>query len=225
MEKLKIIYRDTSIIGAHKPSGIATYQESRNQNALGLKELLEEQLSERLFPVHRIDADTSGLVLFALNSRAAAGMIRLFKEQQVDKYYMAWCVGEVPKEGSVTKGLKKNKSEQVESARTDYERVKLMRVKDQTAPGVSVKGIVANQGKVFSLVHLFPFTGRFHQIRRHFEMIGHPLVGDPLYGRAEDWTSFFPVGDQPRLMLLAESVEFVHPITHRPIRIKTKVDF
>lgn len=209
MSKLKIIYRDSTLIGAHKPSGIATYQESRNENAAGLKELLEQQLTERLFPIHRIDADTSGLVLFALDSRSAASMIRLFKEQRVDKYYMAWCVGEVPKEGSITKPLKKNKSEQTESARTDYERVKVIRV----------------AGKAFSLVHLFPFTGRFHQIRRHFDLIGHPLVGDPLYGHSEAWKDFFKSEAEARLMLLAESVEFMHPVTRKAIRIKTKPDF
>lgn len=209
MNKLKVIYRDSAILGAHKPSGIATYQESRNENAAGLKELLEEQLTQRLFPIHRIDADTSGLVLFALDSKAASAMIRLFKEHQVDKYYMAWCVGEVPAEGTINKALKKNKSDQTESARTAYERVKTIKA----------------NGKVFSLVHVFPFTGRFHQIRRHFEMIGHPLVGDPLYGNSENWTGFFPKKEEARLMLLAESVEFVHPVTRKAIRIKTKPDF
>lgn len=209
MAKLKVIYRDSSVIGVHKPSGIATYKESRNENADGLKELLEEQLTERLFPIHRIDADTSGLVLFALDSRAAAAMTKLFKEQQVDKYYMAWCVGEVPKEGSISKPLKKNKSDQTESARTDFERIKTVRMGGQT----------------FSLVHLFPFTGRFHQIRRHMDMIGHPLVGDPLYGNSENWKAYFKSEDEARLMLLAESVEFLHPMTRKAIRIKTKPDF
>ena len=209
MAKLKVIYRDHSILAAHKPSGIATYSESRGGNAAGLKELLEEQLNQRLFPVHRIDADTSGVVLFALDSRAASGMIRLFKEQRVDKYYLAWCVGEVPKSGSITTPLKKNKSEQKESARTDYERVKIWK----------------NAGSTFSLVHVFPFTGRFHQIRRHFDQLGHAVVGDPLYGSSEAWKSFFKSEKEVRLMLNAESVEFVHPVSRNPIRIKTKEDF
>lgn len=209
MKKHKVIYRDNAILGAHKPSGLATYQESRNENAMGLKEELEEQLTQRLFPIHRIDADTSGLVLFALDSRAAAAMIKIFKEHQVDKYYMAWCVGEVPKEGTIDKGLKKNKSDQVESAKTAFERVKMQKI----------------GGHTYSLVHVFPYTGRFHQIRRHFEMLGHPLVGDPLYGNPENWKSFFKEGETPRLMLLAESVEFLHPVSRKPIRIKTKPDF
>ncbi len=209
MKKIKVVYRDASILGAHKPSGIATYRESRNDHADGLKELLEEQLNQRLFPVHRIDADTSGLVLFALDSRAAAGMIRIFKEQKVDKYYMAWCVGEVPRAGTINKPLKKNKTEQLESARTDFERIKTQKI----------------AGQVFSMVHVFPFTGRFHQIRRHFDQLGHSLVGDPLYGSPESWKGFFKNENETRLMLLAESVEFMHPFTRKPIRIKTKPDF
>jgi tRNA pseudouridine65 synthase len=209
MKKLKVVYRDASILGAHKPSGIATYRESRNDHAEGFKELLEEQLNQRLFPVHRIDADTSGLVLFALDSRAAAGMIRLFKEQKVDKYYMAWCVGEVPRSGTIHKALKKNKTDQMESARTDFERIKLQKISGQT----------------FSLVHVFPFTGRFHQIRRHFDQLGHPLVGDPLYGNPNSWKVFFKSENDVRLMLLAESIDFIHPMTRKPISIKTKPDF
>src|SRR5436190_15297244 len=87
--KIKVVYRDSSLLAAHKPAGIATYGESAG-GAPGCKELLEEQLTQRLFPIHRIDADTEGLVLFALDSRAAAAMIRLFKEQKVKKSYLAW---------------------------------------------------------------------------------------------------------------------------------------
>lgn len=205
MPKIKVIYRDSSLLAAHKPSGIATYRESRADGADGCKELIEEQLNQRLFPVHRIDADTSGVVLFALDSRAASGMIRLFKEHRVYKTYTAWCVGEVPHEGSIRKGLKKHKSDLIETARTDYERIKM-------------KG-------PFSLVRIYPYTGRFHQIRRHFDSVGHAVVGDPVYGKSELWEKFFQGKATPRLMLLAESLEFEHPVNRKPIFIKTKEDF
>lgn len=198
--KIKVVYRDSAILAAHKPAGIATYGESRE--VTGCKELLEEQLTQRLFPIHRIDADTEGLVLFALDSRAAAAMIRLFKEQKVKKTYLAWCVGQVQPRGKITTPLRKHKSEQTESARTEYERIK-------------VRGN-------FSFVRVAPATGRFHQIRRHFDGIGHALVGDPKYGAPEAWADFFRTNEEPRLMLLAESVEFMHPIQRRIQRIKTK---
>ena len=203
--KTKIIYRDSFLLAAQKRHGIATYQESRGGGAPGLKEQLEEELNQRLFPVHRIDADTSGLVIFALDSRAAAALIKLFKEQKVRKTYLAWCVGEVAAKGTFKQALKKNKSEQTESARTDFERLKLW------------------QG--FSLIRVFPFTGRFHQIRRHFDGAGHPLVGDPLYGNSEKWSGFFKNPEEQRLMLLAESLEFFHPFSKKKLTLKTKEEF
>jgi len=198
--KLKVIYRDSFCLAAHKPVGIPTYRESRGGNAPGLKELLEDQLNQRLFPVHRIDADTSGLVLFALDSKSAAAFTRLFKEHKVKKTYHAWCLGEVPAKGTVKTALRKHKSEETESARTDYVRLKT--------------------GKGFSLVEVHPYTGRFHQIRRHFDSIGHALVGDPLYGNPDAWKGFFK--GPPRLMLQASELEFLHPHSRKPLKIKTK---
>lgn len=199
--KLKVIHRDPFCLAVHKPHGIATYRESRGGNADGCKELLEEQLNQRLFPVHRIDADTSGVVLFALDPRSAAGFIRAFKEHKVQKTYEAWCVGDLPERGTIRTPLKKNKSHETESARTDYLRIR--------------------RERGFSLVTAHPFTGRFHQIRRHFESIGHPLVGDPLYGPPEAWKGFFK--GEPRLMLQASGLELIHPVSRKPLRIKTKI--
>lgn len=203
---IKVIYRDSSILAAHKPAGIATYSESRKEGNEGCKELLEEQLTQRLFPIHRIDADTEGLVLFALDSKAAAAMIQLFKRQQVKKTYLAWCVGEVAPNGSITFPLKKNKSPEKESARTDFERVK----------------VTTYQGQKFSNVKVSPQTGRYHQIRRHFDTLGFPLVGDPQYGNPDAWLPFFKPQEKHTLMLFAESVEFIHPHTKKKMTIKAK---
>ncbi len=198
--KIKILYRDSFYLAVHKPAGIATYRESRDSNADGCKEIVEEQLTQRLFPVHRIDADTSGVVIFALDSRAAAAMIRIFKEHRVNKTYHAWCFGELPAKGAIRTALKKHKTEIKESAITEYERIKFVRGN--------------------TLVKAFPFTGRFHQIRRHFASIQHPVLGDPLYSKPESWGNFFK--GEPRLMLQAESIEFQHPFTKRTILIRTK---
>jgi tRNA pseudouridine65 synthase len=74
-------------------------------------------------------------------------------------------------------------------------------------------------------VRVFPFTGRFHQIRRHFGGAGHALVGDPLYGAAEKWNGFFKHPDEQRLMLLAESLEFFHPFSKKKLILKSKEEF
>lgn len=210
--KLKVVYQDGQVLAVHKPAGMATYGESGASNAdhppplLGCKEQLEEQLTQRLFPIHRIDSDTEGLVLFALNPKAAAAMIRLFKEQKVKKTYLAWCVGSIQPRGSIRTPLKKHKSELRESAQTDYERLETKMIQSQP----------------FSFVRVSPKTGRFHQIRRHFDSQGHPLVGDPKYGSEAVWMPFFASNEPARLMLFAESVEFMHPVHRRPQKIKIK---
>ena len=191
---LKIIYRDASIWAIHKPAGIPTYGSTS-----GAKEILEETHSQRLFPIHRIDSDTEGLVLFALDPKSAAAFIRLFREHKINKTYLAWCVGTVPPEGSYRTPLKKHKEAGTESARTDVVRLKIT--------------------GDFSHVRVFPKTGRFHQIRRHFDTAGHALVGDERYGNSEKWTAFFKAGQTPTLQLFAESVECVHPMTQRPLKI------
>ncbi len=198
---LKLLYRDAQLLAAHKPEGITTYGESHGRGDGGLKELLEEQLNQRLFPVHRIDADTSGVVVFALDPKSASSLIRSFREHRVKKTYSAWCTGELSGSGSIKTPLRKHKSKETEPARTDYRALK--------------------HSRGATLVEVMPHTGRFHQIRRHFDQIGHPLVGDPLYGNPESWTGFFK--KEPRLMLQAQSLEFPHPKSGKTHLIRTKI--
>jgi tRNA pseudouridine65 synthase len=201
---MKIIYRDSYFWAIHKPALLPTYGESAQMDSA--KKQLEDKMQQRLFPVHRIDADTEGIVLFALDSKTAAGLIRLFKEHKIKKTYLAWCVGTVPESGSIRSPLKKHKpkagSPATESARTDFTRIKVW--------------------NGFSQVRIHPYTGRFHQIRRHFSGQGHPLVGDPQYGAEAAWIHFFKPQQPHPLQLLAESLEFIHPMTRKPIHIKTK---
>lgn len=198
---LKLLYRDGQLLAAHKPEGIPTYRESHGRGDGGLKELLEEQLNQRLFPVHRIDADTSGVVVFALDPKSASAIIRSFREQRVRKTYSAWCTGELSGSGSIKNPLRKHKSKETESARTDFRALK--------------------HSRGATLVEVIPHTGRFHQIRRHFDLIGHPLVGDPLYGNPETWSDFFK--KESRLMLQAQSLEFPHPKSGKTQLVRTKI--
>lgn len=201
-QKIKVVYRDSYFIAAHKPAGIPTYQEQgRSSSPSGFKEHLEEELVERLFPVHRIDADTEGLVLFALQSKFAAFLIKLFKTHQIQKLYYAWVEGTPPPQGAIKTALV-NKHGQSESAVTYYK--------------------VLKQKAGSSLVEVLPKTGRFHQIRKHFKSIGHPIVGDPLYGNTIQ-DRLQKIQPKQQLQLFAESVAFEHPVTHRPIKIQLKL--
>lgn len=183
MSKTKILFRSANFIAASKPEGVSTYASGPGDS--GFKELLEEEYSERFFPVHRIDRETSGLVLYALNSKAAAELSKLFESRQVLKTYLAWVKGNPPERANLRAPLPK-KGGPPQSAETQMELIKRKK----------------ESGEDYALLKVHPKTGRFHQIRRHFEMAGYPIV------------------ESPRLMLHAQKVEWLDPKTKRPIKIE-----
>jgi tRNA pseudouridine65 synthase len=183
LSKTKIIFRSGTFIATSKPEGVSTYGSGPGES--GLKELLESEYSERFFPVHRIDRETSGLVLFALNSKAAAELSALFSSRAVKKTYLAWVRGNPPDHANLRAPLQK-KGGPPQSAETQMELVKRKK----------------ENGVEHALLRAFPKTGRFHQIRRHFEMAGYPIV------------------TEPRLMLHAQKIEWQDPKTKRLIRIE-----
>ncbi len=182
MSKTKILFRSGTFIAASKPEGISTYASGPSET--GLKELLESEFSERFFPVHRIDKETSGLVLFALTSKAAAELSKLFESRSVLKTYLAWVQGSPPDHATLRAPLPK-KGGPPQSAETQLELIKRKK----------------ESGVDYALLKVHPKTGRFHQIRRHFEMAGYPIV------------------ETPRLMLHANRVEWMDPKTKRPVKI------
>ncbi len=106
---MKALYRDRDLIALEKPEGMDCYQSSgasESGHVLGLKETFEEKMSERLFPVHRLDQATSGLIVFALNPKAASLMQRLFRESKIQKTYRAWVWGQTPERGIIQTPLK-----------------------------------------------------------------------------------------------------------------------
>ena len=151
--------------------------------------------------VHRLDKDTSGVILIAKNQRYFEYLKKLFQTGQIKKTYLALVWGEVkPKTGEIAKpislksgGVKRTvwKGKMEKEAITEYKVIK------------SIKYQISNiKEEVFSLVEAMPKTGRTHQIRIHLASIGHPIVGDSLYGKKTN-----PFG-LARQFLHAESLEF-----------------
>ncbi len=159
--------------------------------------MIEDAETTRLFPVHRLDRDTSGIVVFALTSQAAAAFSKILLGRDVQKSYLAVVRGETPEEGEIRKPLPKKGAGGTEPAWTIYRRVRTGKFKNEVA----------------SMIEARIITGRFHQIRRHFEIIGHPVLGD-----TEAATSALA----PRLMLHAWRLEFKHPKNGKTIRIESK---
>jgi len=195
-----ILFEDDDLMAVDKPEGLAVIPE-RARTAPCLMEILAARdPAARLFVVHRIDKDVSGVLLVAKSADVHRQLNRLFETRQVRKTYVGVLHGLLAApSGRITAPIR-----QFGSSRMG---VDLRRGK----PCLTFYRVTERIG-AFSHVVIHPVTGRRHQIRVHFYHLGHPIVGDPRYGDPETQRSF------PRLLLHARSISF-RLGTGRTIRI------
>lgn len=189
---IPVVHEDAALLVVDKPLGLATIPE-RDLAVPSVQRLLEEARGERLFVVHRLDKEVSGLLVFARTAAAHRALSMAFEARGVTKTYLAWAHGSVPLDLRLVDAPLR----QFGSGRMG---VDLVRGKpSQTEVEVVEAGPKATQ----LLAH--PITGRRHQIRVHLHHVGHALVGDPLYGPAELQRGL------PRLYLHALRIDAPHP--------------
>jgi tRNA pseudouridine32 synthase/23S rRNA pseudouridine746 synthase len=166
---VSIVLENDNLIAVNKPEGMAAVP-LRKPDGQSLFELLCAQRHEKLYVVHRIDRDTSGLIVLARNAQAHRWLNRQFETRSVEKTYLAVVHGSMEADqGSIDKPLRRFGSGRVG---VDCERGK---------PSLTEFRVLARCPS-FTLVQAQPRSGRQHQIRVHFYSIGHPVAGDPLYG-------------------------------------------
>ncbi len=179
-----VLYEDRDVLAVAKPAGVVVIPARHEEASLSLRKRLEEARGEALWVVHRIDRDTSGVVLFARNAAAHRALSLAFEGRRVAKTYLALTRGALtPPEGTLDVALHPARKGKMRPALagepgaleavTDY----LLRESWRTAVGD------------VSLVELRPRTGRQHQLRVHLRAVGAPLLVDPLYGRAQRVTA------------------------------------
>ncbi|NVK32589.1 MAG: RluA family pseudouridine synthase [Gammaproteobacteria bacterium] len=197
---LELVYVDEHIAVANKASGLLTVPGRGEDKADCLQSRVTAALGLALV-VHRLDMSTSGLVIFARHSDAQSKLARAFQERKVEKQYDAIVEGIVTEdEGTVDLPL-----------RCDWpNRPRQMVCYEWGKPAITRYKVVERGAKV-TQVHLFPVTGRSHQLRVHMQAIGHPILGDELYG---DPT----LADS--LCLHARSLRFDHPATGESIALQ-----
>lgn len=165
-----IIFENEQMIAVSKPSGMLTLPDRHDEELQSLRGWLEKKYG-KIFVVHRIDKDTSGLIVFAKNETSHKYLSKLFESREIEKIYLGLVMGQpVNDAGSITEALAehpaKNGTMMVhrkgKASHTDYK--------------------VLQRLGLFSLVEFHIHTGRMHQIRVHSKHIGHPIVCDPLYG-------------------------------------------
>ncbi len=166
---IKIIFENDDFVALNKPSGLLTIPD-REQSEKSLKEFLKDKYGE-IFTVHRLDKDTSGLVLFAKNEGTHKYLSRLFEERKIEKYYVGIVLGQPANlTGSIEAPIGENPAHKG-----------LMNVHRNGKPSHTTYEVL-EANKYYSLVSFQLHTGRTHQIRVHSKEIGHPLACDELYG-------------------------------------------
>lgn len=208
---LDIIYNDEYLIAVNKPPGLLVHRSSiANDVSLFALQLLRDQIGKLVYPAHRLDRKTSGVLLFSLDKTSDSKMQQLFAMRQAQKTYLAILRGYAPKEGEIDYPLKKE-SGAMQDALTRFQTIATAEL-----PVPSGK----HQTSRYSLVKAKPETGRMHQLRRHFAHILHPIIGDRPHGCNKQnrlWKQLF---NMDTMLLHASELRFKHPITGLDIVIE-----
>jgi 23S rRNA pseudouridine955/2504/2580 synthase len=197
-----ILHIDASVIALDKPAGLAVQGGSKQDKHLdGMLDALAFEAPERPRLVHRLDRETSGVLLLARTARAAAALTRSFRESETEKVYWA-IVAPVPSplEGRIDHRLLKQPGQGGERVRVD---------EDEGLRAVTEYRTLDRAGRNVAWLELRPLTGRTHQLRAHCAAIGSPILGDDKYGRRDAVSGGL---DLPKgLMLHARAIRIPHP--------------
>jgi tRNA pseudouridine65 synthase len=225
-ENLEIIYRDDNLIAIHKPSGLLVHRSAidRHETRFAMQ-MLRDQIGQHVFPVHRLDKPTSGVLLFALNSDMARRISEIFEQQSIEKTYLAVVRGYAPESGIIDHALKEKldkiadkkarKDKPAQSAITHFQRLGTIELP---------YAVDRYPQSRYSLLQAKPKTGRKHQLRRHFKHIGHPIIGDAKHGKGVHNRFFQQQYHCHRLLLACTEMRFEHPLTAEKIHLKAPVD-
>ena len=169
---VEIIYEDEEMIAINKPHGLLVHRTklAADVDVFALQ-LLRDQINQRVYPVHRLDRKTSGVLLFAKSAEANSKLSRLFQQRNVQKSYMAIIRGFLHGQGEIDHPLEYEGKTQ--EALTQYLVIRQYEI-DVPSGGF--------QTSRYSLVELRPHSGRFHQLRKHMAHIRHPIIGDRPHG-------------------------------------------
>lgn len=216
MHTPRIIYQDPWLLVVDKPSGLLVHPSwitpASTPNLMAL--LKAETKAEKLHTVHRLDRATSGIMLVGKDLGAAKALQEQFMQRSVKKQYLCVVRGWTSDEETIDYPLIPKKDKFAEPFAKDNPEPKEAVTRYHTVARVELDMPVGRYPRArYSLVQAQPATGRKHQIRRHMKHILHPIIGDTKYGEGRHNRLFREAFGIHRLLLMASSIEFTHPIT------------
>lgn len=236
-DSIEILYRDDVLVAVCKPSGLAVHRGWARDPTYALTEI-RDRLGQWVYPVHRLDRATSGVLVFALDRETARGLQAQFAGGRVAKRYLALVRGIPPETGVIDHPVKTTlRGKERVPAVTEFRRLGTFEGQEpvrafgrdscpvgmgRDIPLAPLRGDAEPKASGFrggyALIEARPRTGRLHQIRRHFKHLSHPLIGDVRYGKGEHNRYFRERFGLYRLALHALEMRLEHPVDGRPLR-------
>lgn len=224
---LHLLYQDTACIAVVKPAGMLVHRsELSRHETVFLMQTLRRQIGRRVYPVHRLDRPTSGVMLFALDSEAARLLAQQFERHETEKHYWAVVRGWTDDSGCIDYPLKPtfdpladrlaDPDKAPQSALTRYQTL----ARCELPFASSVRHATSR----YSWLWVQPQTGRQHQIRRHLKHIFHPIVGDTTYGDLRQNRAVAAFSGCSRLMLHARMLAFTSPDSGQRVQVHAPAD-
>ncbi len=211
---LEILFQDDAIVAINKPHGLLVHRSPIAADASEFAiQLLRNQIGQKVFPVHRLDRKTSGVLLFALNDEVNKILQEAFRNIKVEKKYRALVRGFTLESGTIDYALTREDGK-VQEAITHYSRLETFEI-----PVALGKHATSR----YSLLEVEPETGRMHQIRKHLAHIFHPIIGDRPHGCNKQNKLFLEKWEMNTMLLHAEEIRFLHPVSHELITIQAEL--
>jgi tRNA pseudouridine65 synthase len=238
---LTILYQDEFLVAVYKPEGLLVHKSNIDKNETQfLLQILRDQVGKYLFPIHRLDKPSSGLILFGLNASVTADIQQQMQSNAAIKQYLLICRGYTPESVIINHPLtpiddfKKRASNDFKNkASNDFKKetgnIKNIKPAQEAITEITRLDTVELNVAIdkypssrYSLVQAKLLTGRKHQIRRHMKHISHPIIGCPKYGKSTHNRYFANTYNVPRLLLHSYKMTFEHPVCGLSVVITAK---
>lgn len=215
---LEILFEDEYYIAINKPAGLLVHKTklAKDEVPVFAMQLLRDQIGQWVYPLHRIDRPTSGVLLFAKSPEAAALLQPEFATTNIKKYYLTVVRG-IPAEDHfiIDHPLKKDLDGTLQDCKTEFWKLSETEIPFSSTPKYPTSR--------YSLLKAYPHTGRMHQIRRHLAHARHYIIGDSSHGENKQNRFFREQFDSNNLLLHAEALHFMHPVSKSQVIITANI--